>query len=89
MMIKTQRFAGPMVRYLLFSLKIPDSGARTFRSATSHLVGRNKADHLMKLVFGEARDGVGGQVLVGDLILAVHQEEAFRIIHDCRGALTD
>jgi hypothetical protein len=43
----------------------------------------------MKLVFGEARDGVGGQVLVGDLILAVHQEEAFRMVHDGRGALSD
>jgi hypothetical protein len=89
MMIKTQRFAGPMVRNLLFCLKIPDSGARTFRSATSHLVGRNKADHVMKLVFGEAREGFGERVQEGDIILAVHQEEAFRIIHDCRGALSD
>jgi hypothetical protein len=89
MMIKTQRFARSVVRNLLFCLKIPDSGARIFRSATSRLVGRNKADHLMKLVIGEARDGVGGQVLVGDLILAVHQEEAFRMVHDGRGALSD
>jgi hypothetical protein len=88
MMIKTQRFPRSVVRNLLFRLKIPDSGPRIFRSATSHLVGRNKADHVMKLVFGEARDGIGGQVLVGDLILAVHQEEAFRIVHDGRGALS-
>ncbi len=89
MMIKTQRFARSVVRNLLFCLKIPDSCPRIFQSATSRLVGRNKADHLMKLVFGEARDGVGGQVLVGDLILAVYQEQAFSIVHDGRGALSD
>ncbi len=43
----------------------------------------------MKLVFGEARDGFGERVQEGDLILAVRQEEALKMVHDCRGALTD